>query len=412
MEKTITKCRICGNENLDEILDLGVQYLSGIFPKTKEMSEKAPLVLVKCSENHSSGDVSCGHIQLKHTYSGDVMYGENYGYRSGLNNSMIKHLKENVEKIQKIVKLEDNDIVLDIAGNDGTLLGLYPDNVRKINIDPTSEKFSKFSPQGVEWVSEFFSKDAFIKKVGTEKKAKVVTAFSMFYDLENPVQFISEVKDILSEDGILVLEQSYMPRMHYRNSYDTVCHEHLSYYGLRQLKYILYKVGIKIVDYEWNDCNGGSILVFCAHQNSKFDSCDEMLNRHIFDEIDFRYYTNEKWDEFRRNIEKSKSKLLEIISNKKVAALGASTKGNVLLQYCGIDSDQIKAVGDVNPDKHGCFTPGSWIPIVDEDVVLNDDYDLYVVLPWHFRDFFVNNSKFKGKTLVFPLPEPEIVVVE
>lgn len=412
MEKTITKCRICGNENLDEILDLGVQYLSGIFPKCKEMCEKSPLVLVKCSENHSSGENSCGHIQLKTSYSPEVMYGDNYGYRSGLNKSMIEHLKNRLDVIKNKISLNDGDIVLDIAGNDGTFLGFYPDNVRKINIDPTSEKFSQYSPKDVEWVADFFSKDVFINKVGKDKKAKVVTAFSVFYDLEDPVGFISEVKDILDKDGILVLEQSYMPTMHYKNSYDTICHEHLSYYGLRQIRYILEKLGMKIIDLEWNDCNGGSFVVTASHTTSSYEQCLDLIDETIDNESNCGVYDIRFWEQFKQRMESNKSELLKIISGKRVAALGASTKGNVLLQYCELGTDKIEKIGDVNPDKNGCFCPGSWIPIVDEDTVLNENYDIYLILPWHFRDFFVNNPKFKGKKLLFPLPEPEVVIVE
>ena len=253
----IEKCRVCGNEHLVTVLDLGEQYLSGIFPKKIDLEmPRGPLRLVKCDEEHGG----CGHVQLEHTYDLPTMYGENYGYRSGLNSGMIKHLQKKAEKIQKDIILKSGDIVIDIAGNDGTFLGFFPEDCQLLSIDPTSEKFSKFYKPNVNYIADFFSSELFKKRFG-DQKAKVITSFSMFYDLDDPCEFARQVRECLKSDGIWVLEQSYMPEMLRQNSFDTVCHEHLSYHGMRQLKYIMDKAGLKIIDFEFNDVNGGSISV-------------------------------------------------------------------------------------------------------------------------------------------------------
>ena len=261
----ITKCRVCGNEHYNVVLDLGDQYLSGVFPKEidPDMS-KGPLTLVKCDESKGG----CGHVQLEHTFDLPTMYGEEYGYRSGLNGSMVKHLKGKAEKIIKDIELDSGDIVCDIAGNDGTFLGFFPTDCQLISIDPTSKKFKDYFPENVHYIADFFSAKIFNERFG-KQKAKVITSFSMFYDLEDPCEFAREVRECLDSEGIWVLEQSYMPEMLRVNSFDTVCHEHLSYYGMRQLKYIMDKAGFKIVDFEFNDVNGGSISVVVAKSKIK-----------------------------------------------------------------------------------------------------------------------------------------------
>ncbi len=408
----IEKCRVCDNKDLITVLDLGDQYLSGIFPKQIDFNmHKGPLKLVKCDETTGG----CGHVQLEHTFDLPTMYGEEYGYRSGLNGSMVKHLKGKYEKIANYVDLKPKDIVIDIAGNDGTFLGFFPSTLRLVSIDPTSKKFSKYFSDHVSYIADFFSQKIFTEFFG-DATAKLVTSFSMFYDLEDPCDFAKQVNSILDpKEGVWVLEQSYMPEMLRVNSFDTVCHEHLSYYGMRQLKYIMDQADLKIIEFEFNDVNGGSISMMVANKNSKYKECTQMLNELIHEELELSLDTIKPWQEFEKRIETCKEQFWNLISSfkkdgLKVAALGASTKGNVTLQTWGVTPEDVLVVGDVNPDKDGSFTPGTWIPIKDEDSVLSE-YDVFVILPWHFKNFFVNNSKFKNKILVFPLPIPEVVQI-
>lgn len=407
----IEKCRVCGNTNLVTVLDLGDQYLSGIFPKQVDPEMyKGPLKLVKCNESTNG----CGHVQLEHTFDLPTMYGDEYGYRSGLNASMVRHLESKYKKIAEFLTFRNRDIVIDIAGNDGTFLGFFPTNLKLLSIDPTSKKFSQYFKPHVDFVADFFSENLY-RKYFQNQKAKLVTSFSMFYDLEDPCQFAREVNSILNpEEGIWVLEQSYMPTMVERNSFDTVCHEHLSYYGMRQLKYIMDQSNLKIIDFEFNDVNGGSISLVVANKDSIYEECSERLNLILQSEVLYAYNTTVPWKQLESNIESCRKEFIKIVDQLKseglkVAALGASTKGNVTLQTWKLQ-DCIEVVGDVNPDKNGSFTPGTWIPIRDEDSVLAE-YDVFVILPWHFKNFFVNNPKFKGKKLLFPLPNPELVTV-
>ena len=327
---------------------------------------------------------------------------------------MVKHLKGKADKIMSDVKLDSGDIVCDIAGNDGTFLSFFPKDCQLVSIDPTSKKFKDFIPDNVNYIADFFSADTFHERYG-KQKAKVITSFSMFYDLEDPCEFARQVYDCLDGDGIWVLEQSYMPEMLRVNSFDTVCHEHLSYYGMRQLEYIMDKAGFKIVDFDFNDVNGGSISVVVAKSSSKRKECTTKLTAILASELDQGLNTVEPWREFGIRLVQNREQFWKMLTFYKenkatICALGASTKGNVTLQTWEVTPNDITVVGDVNPDKDGSYTPGTWIPIASEEKVMEQDYDVYIVLPWHFKNFFIKNPKFKGKRLLFPLPTPEIVI--
>ena len=412
MAKKISACRICGETNLVLVTDLGEQYLTGIFPKeTNDSLTKGPLRLVKCH-----GERSCGLLQLEHSYDSTEMYGVNYGYRSGLNSSMVKHLNDKVAKIQKKSVLQAGDLIIDIGSNDGTTLSAYPSDLHLIGIDPTGQKFLKFYPSHIKLVADFFSAEN-IKNLVHDKKAKVVTSFSMFYDLEDPVGFASEIASILDPlNGIWVFEQSYMPLMLKRNSYDTICHEHLEYYGLNQIAWIANKVGMKIIDVELNDVNGGSFSVVASLKSSHHTCNHRAIEALLDDEKKAGLSELFPYAEFNTRIKQSKKALRKFIAEatKKglsIAGIGASTKGNVLLQYCEITGHDISCIGDVNPDKFGSFTPGTNIPIKDEKIVIENCPDYLIVLPWHFKNFFLENPLYKEKTLVFPLPTLEVIKV-
>jgi hypothetical protein len=281
MTTKITKCRYCGNENLSTIVDLGEQHLSGIFPDKPELEHKSPLRLVKCSDPHNRDQTfACGLIQMEHTFDPDVMYGDDYGYRSGLNKSMVAHLKGRVDEIiqrfadnKSVDSLKSGDIVVDIAGNDGTTLGFYPSDFVRVNIDPTANKFAEYQPEGVVVIPEFFDAFVFNQVINYDQemefqRAKVVTAFSMLYDVPELFSFVNSVKSILDQDGLIVFEQSYMPSMFKALSYDTICHEHLSYFSLTFLKKVFDQSSLKIVDISFNDCNGGSFVITLSDKTS------------------------------------------------------------------------------------------------------------------------------------------------
>lgn len=402
--KKIERCRICGNTNLVEVLNLGVQALTGVFPKDPDATiTSGPLILLKCT-----GEGACGLLQLAHSYDLEEMYGANYGYRSGLNASMVSHLRSKVERIKGYGLIEPGSIILDIGSNDGTTLGLYDlEDVKLVGIDPTAEKFRSYYKPGITVVPEFFSAQAFRRHFGDEK-ARVVTSFSMFYDMEDPTGFMQQIADILDDRGIWVCEQSYMPLMLETTSYDTACHEHLEYYAMAQILWMAEKTGLEVVDVELNDVNGGSFS-FVAQKKGGALASSRAVEELVARERALRLDDLATYRDFERRVVAHRGELLDFIRDaraegKRVAALGASTKGNVLLQYCGLTANEIEAIGEVNPDKFGAFAPGTRIPIVDELQLLESKPDYLIVLPWHFRSFFESQVRYSGLDLVFPLP--------
>jgi NDP-4-keto-2,6-dideoxyhexose 3-C-methyltransferase len=410
MYREIRKCRICENRRLEEVLDLGVQALTGVFPRNRvQQVETGPLKLVKCMGEAAA----CGLLQLQHTYELAELYGDTYGYRSGLNPSMVAHLHSKVRRILGRMKLPKNALIIDIGANDSTTLQAYPPRSGTlIGIDPTAAKFRSHYPDHIQLIPDFFSAEVVQRAVGT-RKASVITSFSMFYDLEEPLRFMQEISEILDDEGVWVFEQSYMPTMLRMNSYDTVCHEHLEYYALKQIKWMADRVGFRIIDVEFNDVNGGSFSVTLAKQAAHHVESQQVavvLRKESYEGLD----TLRPFTDFAARVASNRLAMRRFLddnraSGKTVAALGASTKGNVLLQYCQITEADIVCVGEINEDKFGAFTPGTLLPIVPEQDVLTNQPDYLLVLPWHFRSFLLEQRRFAGCHLVFPLPTLEVV---
>ena len=405
--KKIEHCRCCSNEHLIELIDLGVQSFSGIFPTEKEEVPVGRLRLVKCH-----GENVCGLVQLDRDFDQSIMYGENYGYRSGLNSQMVKHLKHNVDVICEKVRVAPNAVILDIGANDGTTLSFYPKNTTRIGIDPTISKFGDYYDEGILKCAEFFTSDVF-RKICLSK-AKVITSFSMFYDLPNPIEFAMNIAEILDDNGIWVLEQSDLMMMFESLSIDTICHEHTEYYSVSALNFIMKKADLKIIDIDFNDVNGGSSRIFVTHVGSSLKVEHEKIQAAISREKDFENdpsrYFQEFIDSFHNEIEKLKYFLkLNKQNGVSIYGLGASTKGNTLLQLCGLDAVLLDCIGEINPDKFGKYTPGTNIPIVDEREIIENENAIFFILPWHFKESFINQKTLQGRTKVFALPFFEII---
>lgn len=406
------ECRICGNKNLVDLIDYGDQALTSIFPKQFDPSPPAaPMVLVKCDE--------CGLVQIKHTVSSSELYTDNYGYRSGLNNTMISHLKGLVAEIEKLVTLETDDIIVDIGANDSTLLRQYKlgDKLCRIAIDPCGEQFKEYYPKDVTLVPNFFDKQAYAR-VAPVQKAKVVTSISMFYDLPAPQAFANDVASVLAEDGVWVMEQSYMPTMIKNLSFDTVCHEHLEYYTFKQITYIAQHARLRVINVTRNDCNGGSFRVFLTHaNNTTYEANNEAIKALEREEHEAGWDTIKPYKAFERDCKHQRDMLMRFLKHQKslgktICIYGASTKGNTLLQYYGITRDLVRAIAERNPRKFGCKTPGTEIPITSEEVVRAMKPDFMLVLPWHFKTEFLEREREylkNGGCFVFPLPQMQII---
>lgn len=413
-------CRICDSKSLISILNLGEQYLANYSPKSNDVvpfKEKLPLELIRCDKYANPN--ACGLVQLRHTTPPNLMY-DRYFYRSGINQTMTDNLNEIVKHAISKIKLNLNDLVVDIGCNDGTLLQNYKQlPVRSVGFDPAKNMLQFSKQSGATIITEFFSSDEFIKNFGNEK-AKIITSIAMFYDLENPNKFVEDIAKILHPDGIWILELSYLPLMLSQNAFDTIVHEHLEYYHIDVLEFLLSKFDLKIVDIQLNDINGGSFRVFVQHKNKLINH--ESLKRITElreSEKNLHLDTNQPFDSFITRVTTEKSKLTTFIKNevskgKIIHCYGASTKGNTLLQFYNLDNKLIRFISDRNPDKWGRRTIGTDIPIISEDEshLMNPDY--FLILPWHFINEFKEREKTylkNGGKLIVPLPQFKILEI-
>lgn len=412
MAKKIEACRICGNPNLEKILTLGDLVLTGVFPKTKTCEvTSGPLELVKCTGN----DKTCGLLQLNHSYDLHELYGMNYGYRSGLNKSMRNHLNSKVNAMIQLLNPLENDVILDIGSNDGTTLSFYPEGkYQLVGFDPTGVKFKRYYRKDIKLATDFFSAQKFRSLMGTKVKAKLITSIAMFYDLENPLQFTREIESILADNGLWHFEQSYMPSMLETNAYDTICHEHLEYYALKQVKWLTDRSQLKIIDVDINKINGGSFAITVSKKKADFSESKKKVlsilgRERVLD-------NNRSFEKFKEQISRLKNDLNTLLQDLKrkgrsVLGYGASTKGNVILQFCGIKSDLLPYIAEINESKFGCFTPGTHIPIISEKEAHAMKPDYLLVLPWHFKDNLMEREReylARGGKMIFPLPRVHI----
>ena len=332
---------------------------------------------------------------------------------------MVKALAGVVSSAEKLVKLSPGDLVIDIGSNDGTLLrqfktsglitvGFEPSNFWKLGVEGTSRI-----------INDYFNYETFKREFGN-KKAKLITSIAMFYDLEDPNTFVEDVKKCLDEDGLWVIQMNYLGLMLENNTFDNICHEHLEYYSLLSLENLLNRHDMEPFDVELNDVNGGSFRIYVRHKGGKirgFPEAEERLKKLKDYEEKMGFGNNKAYDEFAKRIEKTKRDLMgflsgEVKKGKKIFIYGASTRGLVVLQYCGIDKKLIKAAVDKNPDKWGKYIVGTGIPIMSVEEYRQEKPDYLFVLPYHFIEEIKDQEKDfleKGGKMIVAIPKFRII---
>ena len=402
-------CRSCKSSKFLKLFSLGQMSFTGKFSKFFFNNiPVANLNLLMCK--------SCKLVQLDRNFNQKYLYGKDYGYRTGINNTMTNHMNKIVKECSDLAKLKTNDCVLDIASNDGTLLNFYKKNIITVGVDPLVHKYRKFYKKINYKISNFFQiKD--IKKLKLKKKFKIITALSMFYDLKSPNSFIKEVKDILDKKGVFILEHADLLSIIKNNIFDTICHEHIEYYSSKVIIEMMNHNRLKVFDHEFNDINGGSSRYYISHEKSNYKVKQKKINKLLLDERKIFLYSKKTYKVFFKKILKERKKLKKLIreiKNKKmiIHGYGASTKGNVILQFYGIGNKDINYIADRNPLKYNLFTPGTKIKIISENYSRKLKPDYYLVLPWHFkREILIREKKIrkKGTKFIFPLPKVKVV---
>lgn len=402
----VNKCRACNSSELKDILSLGNQYLSD-FTSGNKKPEKFPLNIVLCGK--------CSLLQLKHNVPQSLLYTERYGYKSGMNSTMQKELKEIADKAIKKLKIENKNIVaVDIGANDGTLLSYYPDQVFKIGIEPIKKFAKECLLKANIAINDFFNYKSYFKKMKT-KKAHIITAISCFYDIEKPNLFLADVKKILHEDGVLVIQQNYLVGMLEQNAFDNIVHEHLEYYSLLSLENLLNRHNLEVFDVEESDINGGSFRTYICNEDKRKISKSVIDMRAKEEKINLK---NKKiYRDFTQKVEYNRDKIYKLIlklvnNNKKIFVYGASTRGNTLLQYYRLDNKLIKAAVERNSEKWGKNISSVGIPIISEEQAREEKPDYMLVLPWFFKEEFLKREKKylrNGGHFIFSLPKLEII---
>jgi NDP-4-keto-2,6-dideoxyhexose 3-C-methyltransferase len=414
MSSIIKKCRICGNEELVPIISLGNQCLTSVFPRPDSDNPSiSPLDLLFCS---SKTKEVCNLVQLKHNADIEEMYGSTYGYFSSISPTMVSHLSDIMDQVINSIELKDNDTVLDIGCNDGTFLNLYKKErcLNRVGIDPSSEKFKEMFDDDIKVSYNFFSEKK-VREIIDNNHCKVISSIAMFYDIDDPIDFAKGIKSLLTDDGIWVVEVAYLPLMMTNLAYDQIMHEHLTYLGLKQMKWIMDKVDMEIIDISLNNINGGSITIIAGNKSHNHKINSKEINLLI--EKEKQLEDKRTFERFARRIASHKNDLnevLEIINQtpKTIMGYGASTKGNVVLNYCDIKPSQLIKICDQNPEKPGLLTPGSRIPIISKDEMRKVRPDYLLVLIWHFRKEVIEDEIEyinDGGTLIFNLPRIHFV---
>jgi len=414
--KNIKRCRVCGSKDLTPVVAVEEQHLSPTFVVTNENNPLAairvPQTLMLCDRDKNK--IGCGLLQLKETVEPDYLYRE-YFYRSGVSDTMRKDLKYVVEDVLGRSEVEDNDVVVDIGANDCTMINYFPPNLRRIGVEPAQNiDWSHVKPD-IKIVNDYFSQKS-LRKILEGEKVKIFTSCAMFYDLDEPNGFVADIKSLLHEKGVWCIQLSYLPLMLKNINFYDICNEHLEYYSLHTLNYLMNQNGLEIFDATENNVNGGSVRVMITHIERKVEKTDN-FNKLMEVEDQMNLFDKQTYFDFHEKILSLKNKIKKIIddeveSGNVVLGLGASTKGNMLLQLFGIDKEVLPYISERNPDKVGLKTLGTDIGLISEERARQIGPSCMLVLPWYFKDEIVSREKEyiqNGGKLLFPMPYPHIV---
>jgi NDP-4-keto-2,6-dideoxyhexose 3-C-methyltransferase len=404
----LERCRVCGNTELAPVIDIGEQYLSSIFPDDLDYRDEVPrsrLDLSVCVKR----DGTCGLPQLSRHHDISAMYAA-YPYASATNAAMRKILADVAEGGRARVDLRPGDVVLDIGGNDGTLLANFGENdLDLVIVDPATVE-SAFESERLARVTDFFSAEAY--RGVAERPASLVFSIAMYYHLDDPLTFTREVAEVLADDGVWVIQMAYLPAMLRTNMYDNIVHEHAGYYATRHMQWIMERAGLEVFDVELNDVYGGSFRVFVQRAGGARGPT-ERLARVLADEDRVELFDVRTYRGFQRRIEQTRDELMALFDEiaergETVWIYGASTKGATILQFCGLDAERIEAAAEASPFKIGKYIVGADVPIRDEAAMRAARPDWLLALPYSFVDAFMERERAlveQGTRFIVPLPQ-------
>jgi hypothetical protein len=422
--KLLRACKVCGSQALTDVISIAPQFLSPTFTRDNaaegELARiRVPLTMTLC--DRTKNPAGCGLLQLREEVDADLLY-RRYFYRSATSETMQNDLREVIADIRKRVALKPNDIVVDIGANDCTTLGLYPADLRRVGFEPARNIDWSGVDKRITIVNDYFNAAAFRQRFGNEK-ARAVGCNAMFYDLPDPNGFTKDVKSILAPDGLWCIQLSYLSLMLTNMNFYDICHEHLSYYSLAALQALMERNGLRVVDASTNAVNGGSLRAFVAHAENKAMQTAkgrENLAKLAAEEKALRLEDSQTFRDYFGKINDLARRVrgyldTELQKGERVFGLGASTKGNVLLQLFGITRQMMPYISERNPEKVGLRTLGTDFELISEERARELKPGTMIVLPWYFKKEIVARERdylARGGKLLFPMPHAHLVTAE
>ena len=404
--KNIDECQSCSSKNIVNFLSLGkLPIANDLFPIGSQNYKQIlyPTDLFFCKD--------CYLIQLGFIIKPEIIFPKNFPYTS----SSTKALRDNFEDLSKKCrdkfKIDKNDLILDIGSNDGNLLSFFKDYCKVLGVTP--EDIGQIAiDSGIPTIIDFFNNNIAKKIINDYGKAKLITSTNTFAHIPDVNSIVEAVKKVLTDDGIFITESHYFYNLFETFQYDTIYHEHLRYYSFSSLKYILEKNGLEIFNLEEISTHGGSIRVY-ASKKGKYK-----IENTVFKILDKEKYITsiENMNLFRNNVEKKKSKLLNLVrglkkNDCKIFGIGAAARASTLINYVGLNN-YLDAVLEVKGSKKiGFYMSGTQIPIYDEEILIKENPEYLLLLSWHISDILIpklKNRGYNGKFII-PLPEPTII---
>ncbi|MDO8621272.1 MAG: class I SAM-dependent methyltransferase [Candidatus Levybacteria bacterium] len=409
----IKKCRICEGAELFDVIDLGDQPIPNGFLSKKDLTKKEPrypLIVCFCS--------NCSLLQLRYLVNPEVMF-KNYLYIPSSSKTRVEHFRKLAESMNSIIKLDDKSLVIDIGSNDGSLLICFRNlGVRVLGIDPAENLVKIAALNGIETIRGYFDSKLALKTARRYGKAKIILSTNTIAHIPNLHEALKGVSVLMGKEGIFVMQFPYVMDLLDKNLFDTIYHEHLSYFSLKSLLKLSEKSELEIFDIERNDLDGGAIRVFWKRKAGTLNKVNKKnINRILEEEKKYGLYEKKTYSKFADRIKTLKITFLQKISDlkknkKKIVGYGAAAKANVLLNYFGLDTKTIDYIVDSTPYKQGLFTPGTHIPIYSEDKIYNTIPDYVLIFAWNFsKEIIQKNKKYKDNGGKFILAEPKLQII-
>lgn len=410
---TSAVCRFCRTALQQTFADLGMSPISNAFLRSEQLDRKEsfyPLHAYVCG--------ACMLVQLEQFESPDAIFNDEYAYFSSYSESWLKHARDYVDDMTRRFKYGKSSFVVEIASNDGYLLQYFVGKgIPVLGVEPSANVAEAARKKGVDTLVRFFGVDTAKALVAEGRQADLLLGNNVLAHVPDLNDFVAGMKILLKPDGVITMEFPHLLRMMQENQFDTIYHEHFSYFSFLTVQRVFASHGLTLFDVQQLKTHGGSLRIFARHAEDTGKSVTPAVESLLAEERNAGLDRLPAYADFAEKVRVTKRKLLQFLieaknAGKNIAAYGAPAKGNTLLNYCGIRSDFIEYTVDLSPHKQGMFLPGTHIPIFAPDRILQTKPDYLLILPWNLKQEIIQQMgairEWGGK---FVLPIPEVTVV-